>query len=210
MWQYLHSHLAGVPDLPVVPEAERRTLRIVPCITKSKRPRHAAGHSSGEDSLEGGAAQRRRADGGAVERRRLEQRERAEAQRQQRERAQRVRARRQQEHTRLVAEAAEERRQRWADQQLRAQREAELVRHMGPCADAERRARRARFEQQRQCLRRAALRGAIRARIDLHDLGVMRSDVGSRRAKLLVKRARYLYGRTDMIHWLRCHGQLGL
>ena len=72
------------------------------------------------------------------------------------------------------------------------------------------RARRARFEQQRQCLRRAALRGAIRARIDLHDLGVVRNDVGSRRAKLLVKRARYLYGRTDMIHWLRCHGQLAL
>ena len=99
-----------------------------------------------------------------------------------------------------MAEAAEERRRRWAAQQLRAQREAELVRHLGPCEDAERRARRARFEQQRQCLRRAALRGAIRARINLHDLGVARNDIVAQRANLLVRRARYLYGRTDIIY----------
>ena len=79
---------------------------------------------------------------------------------------------------------------------------------MEPDLDAERRARRARLEWQRQCLQRIALRRAIRARIDSYDLGTVRHEVGSRRANMLVRRARYLYGRTDMIHWLQSHGQL--
>ena len=138
----------------------------------------------------------------------MERQAQVEERRQRKERARVVYERRRQEHAQHVAEAAEERRRRWAEQQLRAQRLAEVQRSMEPDLDAERRARRARLEWQRQCLQRIALRRAIRARVDACDVGTMRPEVGSRRANMLVRRARYLYGRTDMIHWLQSHGQL--
>ena len=208
MWQYMHSHLPGVPDVPTVAVEERRGVHIRPRAPKPGRTRPAAGLQ--REGGETGEANTRRQRRGADERERAlaMRREQAEARRQQRERDRVVRERRRQVHEQVLLDAAEERRQRWVEQQLRAQRTAELLQHVEPREDAERRARRARLEQQRLCLQRIALRRAIRAKIELHDIGVDRLDIGSQRANRLVRRARYLFGRTDMIHWLRCHGQL--
>ena len=67
-------------------------------------------------------------------------------------------------------------------------------------AAAEQRARAARFEHARMLRQRAALRKTLGDSIRLHGVGTHRPDLGSSRANLLVRRARYLYGRSDLRH----------
>ena len=121
-------------------------------------------------------------------------------------RQRRVRELRRISSERDAAAAAEARRQRWAEQQLWAQREAAWRAHMeadaASMAAAEQRARAARFERARMLRQRAALRKTLGDNIRLHGVGTHRPDLGSSRANLLVRRARYLYGRSDLRHLL--------
>ena len=152
----------------------------------------------------GGAAQERGGPGGVERVRALAQRRVEQVERQRLQlRRRRVRELRQRQHQHDVEAAAEERRRRWAEMQLRLQREAVLRTHAedeGDRAEAERRAREARFERARLLRRREALRRALGQSIRGSSLGTLRQDLGSSRANMLVRRARFLYGRSDLIH----------
>ena len=217
MWMYRHAHLPGVPNPPVVPVDERVVIVFGPAGGRAGRRGSGAGagvRASGYLQSGGGATRARR-DFAAEERVRALAQRRAEhvERRRLQLRQQRVRELRQRQHESDVAAAAEERRRRWAEEQLRLQREAVLRMHTedaGDRAEAERRARAARFERARLLRRRAALRRALGQSIRSSSLGTLRQDLGSSRANMLVRRARYLYGRSDLIHFVSCLGPAAL
>ena len=210
MWMYRHSRLRGVPSPPEVPVESRVHMVCATAVRGAGRQvRGAAARAarSGYLHFDAAAALRRRQESEAERRQALVRRQAEQAERQRRMlRQRRVRELRRLSSERDAAAEAEARRLRWAEQQLRAQREAVWRAHMESDAAsrmaAEQQARAARFERARMLRQRAALRKSLGDSIRLYSVGTHRPDLGSSRANLLVRRARYLYGRSDLRHLL--------
>ena len=102
-------------------------------------------------------------------------------------------------HLRVLEQAERERRERWADRELRVhQNRMRQLCERTPAdmaaADA------ARYTAACQRAKIRALRRRMHDDVDDTFTGLSNNRIGSARANLLVRRARYLYGRSDLIH----------
>ena len=135
----------------------------------------------------------------------------AEMRREHRAAVQRARAERrrrsQMERAEMLAEAERERRERWVQRELRSQRNAmkQLV-HVRSLAElAAEAAAQHKFACQRARVR--DMKQTLRAELRGTSTGLCNDFCGSARANMLVRRARYLFGRTHIRHLF---GLLGL
>ena len=202
MWLYLHSHLPGVPDLPSVPLEERVHINCMPppppAAARRKRQRMLAP----DDTEEREERRRLRHNQLAAQQRRgIEQRAQRERTRISQAELKRMRAD-------MLEEAERDRKKRSVERYLQEERQAKLRSFVVRTDEAIEEERRQRIERESQRAKAAATRTLLRERMCEADSGLVNPARGSTRANQLVRRARYLYGRTETIHFVRRLGLL--
>ena len=207
MWAYLHSELRAVPSPPVISEDEK--IHLVLGASKGTRGPRGRTQGRGGADKERGRVQRTHArllQQREQQERRVEAAREVEARRLQRERAQRERVARRERarrlHLEILEEAERERKERWVQRELRARQE--WVRRLlcVPSLSELAAAAAARHTLACQRAKMRAMRSSVLNEIRSTRTGLHNDNLGSARANLLVRRARYLYGRADIIHLL--------
>ena len=105
-----------------------------------------------------------------------------------------------QERAEMLEEAERERRERWAQRELSMQRNAmKQILHVRSLAElAAEAASRHRHACQRARVR--DMKNTLRSEMRSTTIGLRNDTYGSVRANMLVRRARYLFGRADIRH----------